>query len=313
MRSIQMLKGIAVIISKMKHGSFVVCIGVLLPSISGNMKVVDLTWPHKKGMAHWPGEGIPEFKLNIISRGFLSKLWFEINWFVTPEHAGTHFDAPAHFFKGKWRAHEIPAERLIGPAVVIDVTSQAEVDHDYRVTKSDFERYEREHGRIPHGAIVIMNSGWGSRFHDKHLVFNSEKPDTPSTYHFPGYHEDAISWLLTNRNVSIVGVDTPSVDYGQSTTFKVHVLVGENGIIGLENVANIEKIPVAGATIFVGAMKLFDGSGGPARIIATFDPLVSREYRTTWIVVVVTSILFGVYGIYSTCFRTLITRASHSE
>ncbi|XP_046576625.1 isatin hydrolase-like [Haliotis rubra] len=300
----------------MKYGSSVICISVLLPLISGEMKVVDLTWAHKKGIPEWPDKGIPKFKLTIGNRGFLAKLWQEFNWFVTPEHAGTHFDSPAHFAKGKWRAHEIPPERLIGPAVVIDVTSQAERDHDYRVTKSDFDRYEREHGRIPHGAIVLMNSGWGARFQDKKLVFNSEKVDDPSTFHFPGYHEDAISWLLTNRKVSMVGVDTPSLDYGQSTTFRVHVLTGENGIIGLENVANIDQIPVFGATIFVGAMKVFDGSGGPARIIATFDPLVSHEYRATWIVVIVTSVLFGIYGIYgiySTCFGIQRVGARHTE
>ncbi|XP_067665849.1 isatin hydrolase-like [Haliotis asinina] len=297
----------------MKYDSSVICISVLLPLIHGEIKVVDLSWAHKKGMPQWPDKGIPKFNFTIGNRGLLAKLWQEFNWFVTPEHAGTHFDAPSHFAKGKWRAHEIPPERLIGPAVVIDVTSQAERDHDYRVTKSDFDRYEREHGRIPYGAIVLMNSGWGSRFQDKNLVFNSEKFDDPSTFHFPGYHEDAIFWLLTSRNVSMVGVDTPSLDYGQSTDFRVHVLVGENGIIGLENVANTDQIPVAGGTIFVGAIKLFDGSGGPARILATFDPLVSPDHNTTWIVVIVTSILFGIYGIYNTCFRVQRAGARHTD
>ncbi|XP_067665844.1 isatin hydrolase-like isoform X2 [Haliotis asinina] len=243
---------------------------ILLLVGSCTMKVVDLTWEHSSSTIYWPGN--PAFNFTILQRANLTNYWYESNWFASPEHGGTHLDAPAHFFEGGWRAQEIPAERLIGPAVVLDVTSQAEADPDYRVTQSDFEAYERKHGRIPHGAIVIMNSGWGSRYPSKTLSFNTDQPGTPSTFHFPGYHEDAISWLLTNRNVSMVGVDTPSVDYGQSTDFKVHVILGSKNIPGLENVARLELIPQKGATIFVGSIKLFDGSGGPARILATFDP-----------------------------------------
>ncbi|XP_071097012.1 isatin hydrolase-like [Haliotis cracherodii] len=246
-----------------------VCLSVLIPVISGEMKVVDLTWAHSASTIYWPGN--PAFNFSIMSREKLTNYWYESNWFSTPEHGGTHLDAPAHFSKDSWRTQEIPAERLIGPAVILDVTSQAKADPDYRVTQADFEAYESKHGRIPHGAIVIMNSGWGSRYPNKTRVFNSDQPGTPSTFHFPGYHEDAITWLVANRNASIVGVDTPSNDHGQSTDFKVHVILGENNIPGLENVARLDQIPEKGATIFVGSIKLFDGSGGPARILATFD------------------------------------------
>ncbi|XP_046576665.1 isatin hydrolase-like [Haliotis rubra] len=247
-------------------GSHLVLVSVLLSSVSGHMQVVDLTWTVGPSTVYWPGS----LPFNFTSVSDYSS-GYQSNWFSTPEHGGTHLDAPSHFFEGGWRADEIPADRLIGPTVILDVTSQAEADPDYRVTQSDFEAYERKHGRIPLGAIVIMNSGWESRFPNRSRVFNTDTPNNISTFHFPGYHEDAIAWMVANRNVSMVGVDTPSLDYGQSTDFKVHKILGRNNIPGLENVARISQIPEKGASITVGIIKLFGGSGGPARILATYD------------------------------------------
>ncbi len=140
---------------------------------------------------------------------------------------------------------------------------------DYRVTVDDLQSWESKYGQIPDGAVVFMNSGWSKKYPNKTLTFGSENHTDPSTFHFPGWHEDAVDWLLKNRNIHVLGVDTPSTDYAQSTTFPVHILLGDVNIPGVENVANLDSIPETGAMIYVGAFKLYDGSGGPARVFAT--------------------------------------------
>lgn len=208
-----------------------------------------------------------------------------MNTFKTSEHYGTHMDAPAHLHKGSWRVHQIPIEKLVGPGVIINVKEKAKKNPDYQVIRSDFEEWEQKHGRIPDGAVVLMNSGWSVRYPDRNLVFNTDIPEDSTTYHFPSWHEDAIGWLVKNRNVNIVGVDTPSNDYGQSRTFPAHVILGAHNIPGLENVANLDNVPPSGATIVVGVMKLEDGSGCPSRVIALMPPCKkkyvgrSRIYR----------------------------------
>ena len=194
---------------------------------------------------------------------------YESNFIGTAEHGGTHLDAPAHFNKGKWRTHSIPVENLVGPGVIIDVKSKAALNPDYLVAIDDLKQWEIMYGRIPDRAVVFMNSGWHERYPNATLVFNSDDPTNPTTYHFPSWHEDTISWLISERSVVIVGVDTPSVDEGQSTIFPVHTLLGAADICGAENVANLDMVSNSGSVIVVAVMKIFDGSGGPARIIAT--------------------------------------------
>ena len=162
-------------------------------------------------------------------------------------------------------------ENLVGPGVIIDVKSKAASNPDYRVTVTDVQQWEATYGRIPNKAIVVMNSGWHERYPNKTLVFNTNNPSNTSTFHFPGWHEDAVVWLIGQRSVNVVGVDTPSTDYGQSTTFPVHVLLGKAQISGAENVANLDMVPNSGSIIFVAVTKIHDGSGGPARIFATIS------------------------------------------
>ena len=178
-------------------------------------------------------------------------------------------DSPVHFSEGSWRSQQIPIERLIGPGVILDVTEKASANPDYRVTVQDLRDWEYKHGAIPHGAIVIMNSGWDKHYPNKSKTFGSNTPSDDATFHVPGFHEDAADWLVRYRSIHVVGVDTPSTDYGQSKTFPVHVILGKANIPGLENVANLGKLPARGSTIFVAVIKLYDGSGGPARTFAT--------------------------------------------
>lgn len=180
------------------------------------------------------------------------------------------------------RIQKIPMKDLVGPGVIIDVQEKSKKDHDYRVSIKDLKEWEANFGQIPDGAIVVMNSGWYSRYPNKNLVFNTEKFDDHTTFHFPGWHVDTVLWLINNRVVKAVGVDTPSNDYGQSTEYLVHRLVAKSGLVGVENVANLDAIPQVGSTIFLPVIKLHDGSGGPVRAFATIPSpeLLSNQYLT---------------------------------
>lgn len=249
--------------------------------ISVNFRVTDLTHEHGPGTIFWPGN--PQYNFTILFRNQTdSGYWYESNSFQTAEHGGTHLDAPSHFAQGKNRSQQIPIEKLVGPGVIINVKAKASSNPDYRVTEGDLQTWETSHGRIPDGAVVIMNSGWSSKYPNQTLTFGSQTPGDPSTFHFPGWHEDAVDWLLKNRNIHVVGVDTPSTDYAQSTTFPVHVLLGINNIPGVENVANLDSIPESGTTIYVAAIKLWDGSGGPTRVFATYTSGPTSGTNTFW-------------------------------
>lgn len=203
-------------------------------------------------------------------------LRYENNWFSTEEHSGTHLDAPAHFSEGQWRVDDIPAERLTGPGCVVDVRDKVGQDADYLVGQADFQAWERQHGPIPRGAILLANTGWWTRYPNRSLVFNTPTPSDASTFHFPGYDPDGVRWLIANRNVHILGIDTPSLDHGPSTDFAVHVVAFGANIAGLENVANVGSLPAKGFTVFVGVIKLEGGSGGPARVLAMVPDVTDR-------------------------------------
>ena len=215
-------------------------------------------------------------------------------------------DSPSHFFEGKWRTHQIPPSRLIGPGIVVNVTSQTAQNPDYRLLVSDLESWEKIHGRIPEGAIVLMHSDWGVRYPDRSSVFNTNQPENSSTFHFPGIHEDAARWLATRRSTSIVGVDTPSVDYGQSTQFLAHRVLGQYNIPGLENVANLRELPAKGSTVFVGVIKLVGGSGGPARILAVVDDDIDTSRGCAHVGVPVLLIAAEVFHIIHNLFSDAI-------
>lgn len=188
-----------------------------------------------------------------------------------PEHMGTHIDAPVHTVKGMWRTDQIPMENLYGAGVIINVKSKAATNPDYRVTVEDLLMWEEKYGEMPRRAVAIMNSGWSSKYPNKTLVFGSPEPTDISTLHFPSWHEDAVTWLINKRQINAVGVDTPSTDYGMSSTFPCHTLMGKNSVVGIENVANLDNVPESGSTIYIPVLNIADGSGGPARVFATYD------------------------------------------
>jgi kynurenine formamidase len=224
-------------------------------------KVVDLT--------HTFTAGFPVYVGNAPSRRTLTRIdpegFYKQEW-TFDEHSGTHMDAPGHFDADGRKTPQLKARELILPIVVIDIANRAKSNPDTVVDADDLRRFESRHGRIPNGALVAMDSGWAKKVGDEAAFKGGALGD----YHFPGFGDEAIEFLLERRNAAAIGVDTLSLDNGPSTTFSVHVnwLGADN--YGLENLANLDRIPPHGATAIVGVIPWQDGSGGPARVLATY-------------------------------------------
>jgi kynurenine formamidase len=184
------------------------------------------------------------------------------------EHGGTHMDAPIHFAEGKLSAAEVPLTSCIAPLCVIDVSEACERDADYRMIAADIEGWEKRHGRIPAGSIVLMRSGWGARWPDKKRYLGTDKPLDVPNLHFPGYSKEAAELLVNERAIAALAIDTASIDYGQSKDFIAHQVLNGANKPAFENIANADKLPPTGATFVALPLKIEGGSGGPARIIA---------------------------------------------
>jgi kynurenine formamidase len=190
---------------------------------------------------------------------------FNLYWWRIVEHAGTHLDAPIHFSENGATADRIDVASFVVPLAVVDVSAQAAKFADYQMTRADLEAYETKHGRIPDNACVAMHSGWARNAADGAKYTGK---DAAGVFHFPGVSPDAAQWMLTERKVAGLAVDTLSLDHGPSKDFKTHYLWLPSGRWGLENVANLDQAPPAGATLVVGAAKVKDATGGPVRLIA---------------------------------------------
>jgi kynurenine formamidase len=190
---------------------------------------------------------------------------FNLYWWRIIEHAGTHLDAPIHFSEAGITADQIAAETLVVPLAVIDVAAKAAGNPDYQLSRDDLAAWERRHGRLPADCCVAMNSGWSKHVGDAAKFMGK---DANGVFHFPGFSPEAAEWLLKQRKVAGIAVDTASLDHGPSKDFKTHLLWLPSGRWGLENVANLDKVPALGATLVVGLAKVKGATGGPARLIA---------------------------------------------
>jgi kynurenine formamidase len=234
---------------------------LLQPVPAGLSRIVDLSYAINDKLVAWPGdERVFEAKVNatVEKDGYYTRSF----WML--EHYGTHLDAPVHFPPGKMTVDQIPADKLLGPAVVIDVQAESVKDADYRLTVERIARWEKEHGRIPPGAIVLLRTGWASRWPNSEKYRNQ---DAQGKMHFPGFSLEAAK-VLMERRVNGLGCDTLSIDYGASGDFPVHHAVLGGGLYQLENLANLGELPEAGAFLLVAPIKLEGGSGGPARVFA---------------------------------------------
>jgi kynurenine formamidase len=237
---------------------------------------IDLSYDLSSETIYWPTA--EPFKRETVAEGFTEKgYYYSAYKFCAAEHGGTHIDAPIHFAEGRKSVDEIPLSQLIAPAIKIDVSNKASANRDYRITVEDFTSWESENGQIPDGSIVLLETGFGRHWPDrvKYLGTDKRGPEGVAELHFPGLHHEAAQWLVENRKISAVGLDTASIDYGQTQTFDSHVILMTHNIPAFENVANIEQVPKSGAQIVALPIKIKRGSGGPLRIVA-FVPAASR-------------------------------------
>jgi kynurenine formamidase len=230
-------------------------------------KLVDLTYSYDEQTIQWPTNRPFHWEKTFwgtTPEGY----WYTSADFTMSEHSGTHMDAPVHFGKGRSTVDEIPIQRLVRPAVVVDVSAQARKDRDYRLAVSDLNAWEASNGRIAEGSIVLMYSGWGQYWPDKKKYLGSDTPTDTKTLHFPGFSREAAEFLVKDRKIYGIGIDTPSIDHGRSLDFIVHQIVNGANLYALENVANLDQLPSKGAILIALPMKIKGGTGAPVRIIA---------------------------------------------
>lgn len=230
---------------------------------------LDLSHDFSSETLYWPtADG---FRKDVDFEGETEGGWFYTAYsFCTAEHGGTHIDAPIHFAEGRQTVDEIPLYRLIAPAVVIDVRAASEADPDYLAAQDDIDAWESEHGEIPQGAIVLFNTGFAKRWPDaaSYMGTSEKGPEAVAKLHFPGIDPEAARFLVRKRNVASVGIDTPSIDRGQSTDFLTHRILFAHDIPGFENLASLDELPPSGALLFALPMKIKGGSGAPLRVVA---------------------------------------------
>lgn len=227
----------------------------------GFTRVIDLT--HTLSPAFPTFFGVPGIEIE--RRYTLKRDGANVNWWRVLEHAGTHIDAPFHYAENGAAVEAIPAEQLVVPLAVVDISAPAARNADYALSRSDLAEWEARHGRLPGGCCVAMHAGWAAYAADAARYAGK---DAAGAFHFPGIHPDAAEWLIKERRVAGLAVDTLSLDAGSSKDFRTHSIWLPSGRWGLENLANLEQVPPSGATLVVGAPKVKGASGAPARVFA---------------------------------------------
>ncbi|HEY2961244.1 MAG TPA: cyclase family protein [Pyrinomonadaceae bacterium] len=232
-------------------------------------RVVDLSYAFDENTVYWPTA--ESFKLTTDFEGVTDKGYFYSAYkYSAAEHGGTHIDAPVHFAKAHNTVDQIPLEQLMGDGIVIDVTSQCAANRDYLVSVADFQNWEKKNGQIKPGTIVFLRTGFSKFYPDRKQYLGTDErgAEAVAKLHFPGLDPAAARWLTQNRSIKAIGLDTASIDYGQSTLFESHRTLFEKNIPALENVANLDQLPEKGFSVIALPMKIKNGSGGPVRIVA---------------------------------------------
>ena len=231
---------------------------------------IDLTYPYDENTIYWPTD-TQGFHIDTVAFGVTDQDYFYSAFsFCSAEHGGTHLDAPVHFSEGKKSIDQLELDQLIGKAIVIDVSENALTRPDYLVGVDDLEQWETENGPIPPNSILLLRTGYGKFWPDReqYLGTSQQGPEAIPNLHFPGLDPEAASWLIENRNIQAIGLDTPSIDYGQSSLFESHRILFAKNIPAFENLANLDKLPTQGAWVIALPMAIAGGSGAPLRAVA---------------------------------------------
>ena len=233
-------------------------------------KIIDLSHDYSKETIYWVTA--KQFDLDTVFAGQTENgFYYAANNFSTAEHGGTHIDAPIHFAKHGQTVEEIPLESLRGPAIKIDVSQKALDNRDYLISVDDLKDWEaKQNTEIPEGSIILLETGY-SKFYPDHIKYmgtDQRGEEAVELLHFPGLSQEAAKWLTENRSIKAIGIDTPSIDYGQSKLFKAHVVLLSNNIPAFENLTNLDLVPETDFQIIALPMKIKGGSGAPLRAIA---------------------------------------------
>jgi len=227
---------------------------------------VDLTYSFDETTVNWPTAQPFKYQKESWGRS-AGGYWYAAGGYAASEHLGTHIDSPIHFGEGQATVDQLPVASLIAPVEVVDVSAACGRNPDYLVTAADLSDWEKAHGRIPEHSILLVRTGWSRYWPDKRRYLGTDKPGDTANLHFPGVSAEAAR-VLVERKVFALGIDTASMDYGPSRDFMTHRVLNGAGIYGLENVANLDRLPATGATLIALPMKIKGGSGGPVRIVA---------------------------------------------
>lgn len=231
-------------------------------------RIVDLSHAYGPSTVYWPTSPT-KFTLETLASGRTEAGYFyAANSLCTPEHGGTHLDAPRHFAESGQTTDQIPLDRLIAPAVVLDVSAQASANRDYTLTPEDVRQFEQATGAIAPGTIVLLRTGWSRHWPNAKAYLGDDTPGDASRLSFPSFGPDAAKLLVEDRRVAALGIDTASIDYGRSADFRVHRIAAARNVPGLENLTNLDRLPARGATVVALPMKIEGGSGGPLRAVA---------------------------------------------
>lgn len=247
----------------------VVLLGSLVASAQTRIdpaKVIDLTYSFGPDTIYWPNAEPFRWEKDAWGPDAQGR-WYAAAHYSGSEHGGTHLDSPVHFSQGKQTVDEIPVGRLVAPLVVIDIAAKCAQRPDYLMAPEDIARWEKAHGRIPQRSVVIVRTGWGKFWPEKKRYLGTDVKGDVANLHFPGISVEAAR-VFASRGIHGIGIDTASIDFGQSKDFASHRVLAEANVYGLENVANADKLPLTGATLIAMPMKIAGGSGAPARIVA---------------------------------------------
>jgi len=233
---------------------------------------VDLTHSFGTDTLYWPTEEgfrLERGQAGVTERGY----FYAANRFSAAEHGGTHIDAPIHFYEGQQTVDEIPLQRLIGPGVCVDVSRQCTADLDYQVTVEDFQEWERTHDASLDDRIVLISTGFAMHWPDREKYLGTAETGRAAVakLRFPGLDPSAADWLIRRRRVRMVGIDTASIDHGQSQDFPTHVRLSRDNVPALENLANLDQLPSHGFMVMALPMKIAEGTGAPCRVVAVLE------------------------------------------
>lgn len=222
--------------------------------------VIDLGHPLRAGDPSWNGP--PGYQRTELAT--VGKDGYAEGKFSALEHFGTHVDAPSHFAANGWTVDQIPVDRFYRPGVCLNVVKQVQTNVDYQVTVADIEAFEKANGQIEAGSIVLIATGWDSRWPDRARWLN----ETKGVKHYPGLSAEADTLLARDRKVAAIGIDSPSIDYGPSSEFEAHQASLGLNVYHIENAAHLVGLPPKGFRVIVAPIHLAGGSGGPARVFA---------------------------------------------